>query len=162
MTTWPEPGSAGDRIPLRELIGRHGALSPEAALLVFRESLLELATAHEHGGAHRDFGPESVLVGHDGGCELSDFDAPGRPGTGLAPYLAPDQQNGGWPSRAGGRPGGHDAGRQVDAALDSKSMAMCSGRAEDGFEQLRQKPIALAVTRPARAIGMSEESGTAN
>lgn len=64
MTTWPEPGSADDRIPLRELVDRHGTLSPVAALLVFRESPLELATAHEHGGAHRDFGPESVLVGH--------------------------------------------------------------------------------------------------
>jgi serine/threonine protein kinase len=101
MTTWPEPGSAGDRIPLRELIDRYGALPPEAALLVFRESLLELASAHEHGSTHRDFGPESVLVGHDGGCELSDFDALGRPGTGLAPYQAPEQQNGAWPSRAG-------------------------------------------------------------
>lgn len=101
MTTWPEPGSAGDGIPLRDLIDRHGALSPEAALLVFRESLLELASAHEHGGAHRDFGPDSVLVGQDGGCELSNVDVPGRRGTGLAPYQAPEQRDGAWPSPAG-------------------------------------------------------------
>ena len=62
MTTWPEPGSSGDKVPLRELIDRHGTLNPEAALLVFRESLPDLAAAHEHGGAHRDFGPDSVLV----------------------------------------------------------------------------------------------------
>ena len=101
MTTWPEPGSSGDKVPLRGLIGRHGALSPEAALLVFRESLLDLAAAHEHGGAHRDFGPDSVLVGQDGGCELSNVDVPGRRGTGLAPYQAPEQRDGAWPSPAG-------------------------------------------------------------
>jgi hypothetical protein len=101
MTTWPEPGSSGDGIPLRELIDRHGALSPEAALLVFRESLLDLASMHEHGGAHRDFGLENVLVGQGGGIELGNFDVPGRLGTGLAPYLAPEQRAGARPSRAG-------------------------------------------------------------
>lgn len=101
MTTWPEPGSAGDGIPLRELIDRRGALSPEAALLVFRESLLDLAAAHEHGGAHRDFGPENVLFFPDGGCQLGDVDVPGRPGSRLAPYRAPEQRDGAWPSRAG-------------------------------------------------------------
>ncbi len=49
MTIRPEFGSSSDWIPLRELIDRQGALSPESALLVLRESLLGLADAHEHG-----------------------------------------------------------------------------------------------------------------
>jgi serine/threonine-protein kinase len=76
MTTWPGVGSPGGKIPLRELIKWHGALSAESALLVLRDSLLGLAAAWEHGTVHQDYRPETVLVGRDGSSELTGFGGP--------------------------------------------------------------------------------------
>ena len=77
MTTWPEFGSSGDGVSLRELIERHGALNPQSALLVLRESLLSLAAAHEYEIVHQDYQPENVLLGREGSSELTGFDLPG-------------------------------------------------------------------------------------
>ena len=105
MTTRPESGSAGAGVRLRELIERYGALGPEPALVVFRESLTGLAAAREHGTVHQDFRPENVLIDRHGGSALTGFGGPAEAG-GRAPagpnrYQAPELRYGapvGWAS----------------------------------------------------------------
>jgi eukaryotic-like serine/threonine-protein kinase len=95
MTTRPESGSAGGGVRLRELIERYGALGPEPALVVLRESLIGLAAALEHGIVHRDYRPENVLIDRYGGSQLTGFDGTGsRMPAGLAPYQAPELRYG--------------------------------------------------------------------
>lgn len=98
MVSWSEPGFPGGMVSLRELIGRHGALSPRAALLVLRESLLSLAAAHEYGIVHQDYQPANVLIGRDGSSDLAGFGEPvpaGREAASRrAPYQAPELRAG--------------------------------------------------------------------
>jgi eukaryotic-like serine/threonine-protein kinase len=104
MTAWPGVDSSGGAIPLSELIERTGAVSPEAALLVLRESLLSLAAAHQHRTAHQDYRPETVLVDRDGRVELTSFGVPaqaaGQVPAAPTPYQAPELRDGGPASRA--------------------------------------------------------------
>src|ERR1700749_853531 len=98
MTTRPGVGSPGGRIPLRELIKWHGALSAESPLLVLRDCLLGLTAAREHGAAHQDLRPETVLVGRDGGSGLAGPGGP-APAEGQRPdpeasYTAPELLDG--------------------------------------------------------------------
>ncbi|MGV9536516.1 protein kinase domain-containing protein, partial [Streptosporangium sandarakinum] len=46
-----------DGVSLRRILARHGALGPEAALVVLRDSLAGLAAAHAAGVAHRGHRP---------------------------------------------------------------------------------------------------------
>ncbi|MEU6743861.1 protein kinase domain-containing protein [Streptosporangium sandarakinum] len=91
-----------DGVSLRRILARHGALGPEAALVVLRDSLAGLAAAHAAGVAHRGHRPENVLVQADGTAKLADLGVAARtaePGPPGGPRHAA-------PGRRDGRPGG--------------------------------------------------------
>src|SRR5437868_3978138 len=84
-----------DGVSLRTLLTEHRRMSPEAALVLFKEILLGLSAVHERGIAHRDCSPENVLVRADGTSKLVDVglavhaEEPGVP-AGSPPYMAPE------------------------------------------------------------------------
>jgi len=107
-----EPGAGAalvmelvDGISLRQMIARHGAMAPEAALAVLKESLLGLASAHALGVVHGDYKPENVLVDGAGNGKLFNFGMvvkAGRrvPSASTALYRAPEQWEGSEPTKA--------------------------------------------------------------
>jgi Protein kinase domain len=87
-----------DGVSLRRML-RHGPLSPRAALVVFKDSLLGLAAAHSRRVAHRDVKPDNVLVDANGWCTLTDFGLAVKtdkqmPAPGTPEYMAPELWNG--------------------------------------------------------------------
>lgn len=60
-------------LSLKELIGRHGVLDPEIALLIAREICLGLDHAHQRGIVHRDIKPANIMITNDGQVKITDF-----------------------------------------------------------------------------------------
>lgn len=58
---------------LREFLGTHQTIAPEAAALIGIGICEALACAHEHGIIHRDLKPENVMVSNNGDLKLMDF-----------------------------------------------------------------------------------------
>ncbi|WP_106402151.1 PASTA domain-containing protein [Actinocorallia populi] len=85
-----------DGVSLREVLAARGPLEPEAALAVWKGSLLGLSCAHEVGVMHRDHRPENILITAEGVTTLVDFGIVPRTGdraeTGGTPtYLPPER-----------------------------------------------------------------------
>ncbi|MQA09402.1 MAG: protein kinase [Pseudonocardiaceae bacterium] len=85
-----------DGVTLRRLLDSHGAMEPEAALVLLKGSLLGLTAAHAAGVVHRDYKPANVLVSADGASKLTDFGIAVPTGAQVAAegspaYLAPEQ-----------------------------------------------------------------------
>jgi eukaryotic-like serine/threonine-protein kinase len=88
-----------DGVSLRKMLSRRGPLSPKAALVVLKDSLLGLAAAHSRRVAHRDVKPDNVLIDARGWCTLTDFGIAVQtdkqvPAPGTPEYMAPELWNG--------------------------------------------------------------------
>lgn len=86
-------------ITVRDLLRRHGRLSPVQALSILDPALSGLQAAHSAGIIHRDLKPENILLADDGRIKLADFGlaraisqhtAPSQSLIGSVAYMSPE------------------------------------------------------------------------
>jgi serine/threonine-protein kinase len=86
---------AVDGVSLKDILTWHGRLTPEAALAVFKRSLLGLQEAHSRGVVHRDCKPANIVVRRNGLTKLIGFGISTLTGErshpGTPSYKAPEQ-----------------------------------------------------------------------
>jgi serine/threonine-protein kinase len=87
-------------VSLQAMLDRNGPVTPEAALVVLKGSLLGLGAAHQAGVVHRDYKPANIVVTGAGDTKLIDFGIAVRrdravPSAGTPNYMAPEQWHGG-------------------------------------------------------------------
>ncbi|MGH3220724.1 MAG: serine/threonine-protein kinase, partial [Streptosporangiaceae bacterium] len=153
-----------DGVSLRDILARHGATTPEAALVVLEGSLLGLAAAHARGVVHRDYKPDNVLVDGVGASKLTDFGMAARSGDRAMPggtlMYAPPEQFAGEPASPAG-----------DVYAATATFFEClTGRPPFGgetpesllYQHLSQPVPVDAVPGPVRplvAAGMAKQPG---
>ncbi|RMI29999.1 serine/threonine-protein kinase, partial [Actinomadura harenae] len=84
-----------DGVGLREILRRERRTTPEAGLVLLRDALLGLASAHAVGVVHGDCTPGDVLVRDSGRAVLVDFGVADHAGTASPLYRAPELWHGG-------------------------------------------------------------------
>lgn len=89
-----------DGAGLREILRRERRTAPEAGLVLLRDALLGLASAHAAGVVHGDCTPGDVLVRDSGRAVLVDFGVGDHAGTTSPLYRAPELWHGAEPSPA--------------------------------------------------------------
>lgn len=62
-----------DGMSLDKLLKKQIMLSPQVAMLIFRDSLRALKFAHDNGVVHRDIKPGNILISRHGDIKLADF-----------------------------------------------------------------------------------------
>lgn len=92
-------------VPLRRLLDKGGALSPQAALYALKGTVIGLAEGHRRSIAHQDVKPGNVIVDRTGVPKVVDFALPaprqrGVPADGDPHYLAPEVWEGRLPTAA--------------------------------------------------------------
>jgi eukaryotic-like serine/threonine-protein kinase len=147
-------------VTLREILTHHGQTTPEAALVVLRDSLMGLAAGHRRGAVHGGYKPENVLVKGDGVIKLADFGLAARTAdhvlpAGTSAYAAPEQIAGALASPPG------------DVYAATATFYECltgytpfSGESGE-LRQHRAEPVRLggvpAPLRPLVAAGMAKD-----
>ncbi|MFC4911681.1 protein kinase domain-containing protein [Actinomadura gamaensis] len=89
-----------DGAGLREILRRERRTPPEAALVLLRDALLGLASAHAVGVVHGDCTPGDILVRDSGRAVLVDFAVGDHAGRTSPLYRAPELWHGAAPSPA--------------------------------------------------------------
>ncbi|MEV5576474.1 serine/threonine-protein kinase [Spirillospora sp. NPDC052269] len=89
-----------DGVGLREILRRERRTTPEAGLVLLRDALLGLASAHAAGVVHGDCTPGDILVRDGGRAVLVDFGVADHAGTASPLYRAPELWHGAEPSPA--------------------------------------------------------------
>ncbi|MCP2336283.1 serine/threonine protein kinase [Actinomadura rupiterrae] len=87
-----------DGVALREILRRERRIAPEAALVLLRDALLGLASAHAVRVVHGDCTPGDILIRDSGRAVLVDFAVGDHAGQTSPVYRAPELWHGGAPS----------------------------------------------------------------
>lgn len=58
---------------LKQYLGRYGAVAPDMALSVLRQTAMALQKADEHDVVHRDIKPENIMLTANGELKIADF-----------------------------------------------------------------------------------------